>query len=71
MLHLGAARVELDTAYWAAVIFLEPELDAGSIESMLAGELAAKLTILARLEADVAIGHFTSLLLRQVFNEIF
>ena len=55
LLHLGAALVELNTAYGAAVIFLEPVLDADSIESMLAGELAAKLTILARVETDVAI----------------
>ena len=55
LLHLGAALVELDTAYGAAVIFFEPVLDAGSIKSVLAGELAAELTILARLEADVAL----------------
>jgi len=56
LLHLGTVLlIKLNTAHWAAIILLEPVLNTGSVESMLAGQFAAKRTLLTRLEADVAI----------------
>ena len=56
LLHLGTVLlVELNTAHWAAIVILEPVLDTGPVESMFAGQFAAKRTLLTGLEADVAI----------------
>jgi len=56
LLHLGTVLlVELNTAHWAAIVILEPVLDTGPVESMFAGQFAAKRTFLTGLEADVAI----------------
>ena len=56
LLHLGTVLlVKLNTAHWAAIVILEPVLDTGPVESMFAGQFAAKRTLLTRLKADVTI----------------
>lgn len=60
--------IELYSAYRAAVMLLEPLLNARSIEGVLAGQLATLLAILALLEADVAVTLLALVFLGQVPN---
>ena len=68
LLGLRSTLIELDSAYRAAIVILQPVSEAGSVKCMLAGQLAAVLSVFALFEADVAFRFFAFLLLGQAFN---
>ena len=63
--------VKLHAAHRATVMVLDPVLEAGPVEGMLAGELAAVLALLDLLEANVAVSLLRCLaLFRQIGNVV-
>ncbi len=64
LLSLRSALIEFDSANGTAVVILKPVSKASAVECVLAGQLAAILSILALFEADIALRVFVFIFLR-------